>query len=426
MTEHIYPAFERGRIMKKELLWALRDYSYTALQLQYAGYPDGILAGCHIRTDEQCLYIAPGLIKCQDFLFLIAEEEKLPYFSADYYVSLKFCLLKKEALPDYISYITEFRLDKELEQEQNELELCRFKLKKGARLRTDYNDFFDIQTEYDTVNLADAAWSAAGGNTLSKEITDYFARKVLECERAETGDIQFAYFLLQSKEAVNYEILMDYIRRKTGFSGERFLLEKDNLLRDSINEKYGVRILNQEFHEMLISFIISQNKQIPHIKQLVRRISEEYGEYLGEINGEKYYSFPEVEILGTITEEQFREMKTGFRAPYLADAVEKLSKNVISVVDFQGMDEDDARKKLMEIKGVGEKVANCVMLFGLGYRSAFPIDVWMKRIMETLYFQGKDTKKELIADFAKEMYGEYGGYAQQYLFCYGRDNNVGK
>ncbi len=186
---------------------------------------------------------------------------------------------------------------------------------------------------------------------------------------------------------------------------KRFLLEKDNLLRDSINEKYGVRILNQEFHEMLISFIISQNKQIPHIKQLVRRISEEYGEYLGEINGEKYYSFPEVEILGTITEEQFREMKTGFRAPYLADAVEKLSKNVISAVDFQGMDEDDARKKLMEIKGVGEKVANCVMLFGLGYRSAFPIDVWMKRIMETLYFQGKDTKKELIADFAKEMYG---------------------
>ncbi len=207
---------------------------------------------------------------------------------------------------------------------------------------------------------------------------------------------------------------------------KRFLLEKDNLLRGSINEKYGVRILNQEFHEMLISFIISQNKQIPHIKQLVRRISEEYGEYLGEINGEKYYSFPEVEILGTITEEQFREMKTGFRAPYLADAVEKLSKNVISAVDFQGMDEDDARKKLMEIKGVGEKVANCVMLFGLGYRSAFPIDVWMKRIMETLYFQGKDTKKELIADFAKEMYGEYGGYAQQYLFCYGRDNNVGK
>lgn len=207
---------------------------------------------------------------------------------------------------------------------------------------------------------------------------------------------------------------------------KRFLLEKDNLLQDSINEKYGVRILNQEFHEMLISFIISQNKQIPHIKQLVKRISEEYGEYLGEINGKKYYSFPEVEILGTITEEKFREMKTGFRAPYLADAVQRLSENVISVDEFKGMDENAARRKLMEIKGVGEKVANCVMLFSLGYRNAFPIDVWMKRIMETLYFQGKDTKKELIADFARDMYGEYGGYAQQYLFCYGRDNHVGK
>lgn len=207
---------------------------------------------------------------------------------------------------------------------------------------------------------------------------------------------------------------------------KKFLLKKDNILQDSINEKYGVRILNQEFHEMLISFIISQNKQIPHIKQLVKRISEEYGEYLGEINGEKYYSFPSIEVLGTISEEKFREMKTGFRAPYLADAVQRLSENVISVDEFKGMDENAARRKLMEIKGVGEKVANCVMLFSLGYRNAFPIDVWMKRIMETLYFQGKDTKKELIADFARDMYGEYGGYAQQYLFCYGRDNHVGK
>lgn len=241
MMEHIYPAFERGRIMKKELLWALREYSYAALRLQYAGYPDGILSGCHIRTDEHFLYIAPGIIKCQGFLFLIAEEEKLPYFSADYYVSLKFCLLKKETLPDYTSYITEFRLDKKLEQEQNELEVCRFKIKKGARLRTDYNDFFDIQTEYDTVNLANAAWSAAGGNTLSKEITDYFARKVLECERAETGDIQFAYLLLQNKEAVNYEILMDYICRKTGYSGGKVLIEREEAFRRLEEILEGIR-----------------------------------------------------------------------------------------------------------------------------------------------------------------------------------------
>ena len=83
-------------------------------------------------------------------------------------------------------------------------------------------------------------------------------------------------------------------------------------------------------------------------------------------------------------------------------------------------------KNVIEIKGVGEKVANCVMLFSLGYRDAFPIDVWIKRIMESVYFNGEDTSKERIAEFAREKYGEYGGYAQQYLFCFGRDNKVGK
>ena len=81
---------------------------------------------------------------------------------------------------------------------------------------------------------------------------------------------------------------------------------------------------------------------------------------------------------------------------------------------------------MTSIKGVGDKVANCVMLFSLGYSSSFPIDVWIKRIMETMYFDGKEVEKEEIAEFAKKMYGEYGGYAQQYLFCYGRDNNLGK
>ncbi|MCM1173841.1 MAG: hypothetical protein NC341_02190 [Blautia sp.] len=228
MMEHIYPVFKRGRIAKKEVLTALRDYSYTALQLQYAGYPDGILSGCRIRTDEHFLYTGPGVIKCRNVLFLIAEEEKIPYFSADYAISLKFRLLEKETMPGYISYRTEFRLDKKLEQEQNELELCRFRLRRGARLRADYKDFFDMQTEYDTVNLANAAWSAVGGNTLSKEITDSFAKQVLACGRAGMEDIQFAYLLLlQSKEAVKYEILTDYIHRKTGFSGGREPLTRE-------------------------------------------------------------------------------------------------------------------------------------------------------------------------------------------------------
>lgn len=214
--EHIYPAFERGRIMKKELLWALRDYSYSALQLRYQDYPNGILSGCRIRTDDENLYIAPGMIKCQDFIFLRTKEERIAYVPAEAYVSLKFRLAEKEALPDYTRYLTELALDGCLERGQNEIELCRFKLKKGARLRTDYKDFYDIQTEFDTVNLANATWSSVGQNTLSKEVTDCFAKKILECDKAEDKDIQFAYLLLQGKEAVDYRILTDYICRKTG------------------------------------------------------------------------------------------------------------------------------------------------------------------------------------------------------------------
>ena len=105
-------------------------------------------------------------------------------------------------MSDYVRYVTEFVLDENLERKQNELEVCRFKLKEGTRLRAEYKDFCDIETEYDTVNLANATWTSAGGNTLSKEITDYFARKVLECENADDKDIRFAYLLLQSKEAV--------------------------------------------------------------------------------------------------------------------------------------------------------------------------------------------------------------------------------
>lgn len=206
---------------------------------------------------------------------------------------------------------------------------------------------------------------------------------------------------------------------------KRFLLSGDKTLEPAIHEKSGVRILNQEFHEMLISFIISQNKQIPHIKQIVKKLSERYGDYLGKINGEKYYSFPDICQLAKVTEQGFREMKAGFRAPYLVDAAGKLLSGQISEDDLRQKSEEETRKKLMEIKGVGEKVANCVMLFSLGWRQAFPIDVWVKRIMETLYYDGADTSKEEIAQLAKKMYGAYGGYAQQYLFCFGRDNKVG-
>ena len=110
-------------------------------------------------------------------------------------------------------------------------------------------------------------------------------------------------------------------------------------------------------------------KEVEGIEKVIKEYSSN-----GKVNGERYYSFPDVKTLGTITEEAFREMKTGFRAPYLYDAAQKLATGVISVETLKGLNENETRDELISIKGVGEKVANCVMLFSLGFREAFPVD----------------------------------------------------
>lgn len=203
------------------------------------------------------------------------------------------------------------------------------------------------------------------------------------------------------------------------------LLEKDNKLKDAIERMDGVRILNQDFFETLISFIISQNKQIPHIKKIVADISEKYGKYAGNINGVDFYTFPSVGELKKATVEDLLELKTGFRAPYIADAVDKVNDNIIKEDCLRELNVDDCCEELCRIKGVGNKVANCVMLFSLGKREAFPVDVWIKRIMENLYFDSQDTSKDVIAELAKEKFGDLGGYAQQYLFYYGKTIKLG-
>lgn len=203
------------------------------------------------------------------------------------------------------------------------------------------------------------------------------------------------------------------------------LLEKDDKLKDAIERMDGVRILNQDFFETLISFIISQNKQIPHIKKIVADISEKYGKYAGNINGVDFYTFPSVGELKKATVEGLLELKTGFRAPYIADAVDKVNDNIIKEDCLRELNVDDCCEELCRIKGVGNKVANCVMLFSLGKREAFPVDVWIKRIMENLYFDSQDTSKDVIAELAKEKFGDLGGYAQQYLFYYGKTIKLG-
>lgn len=198
------------------------------------------------------------------------------------------------------------------------------------------------------------------------------------------------------------------------------VIKADGALKTAVDEKSGIHILNQDFFETLISFIVSQNKSIPQIKQCVKNISHRFGDEVIGYNGEAFYVFPDVQRLHDATEEELRECKVGFRAPYIKNATEAVYSGVVTKEKLDELDIAQARELLMTIKGVGEKVANCVLLFGLGRREAFPVDVWMKRIMEQMYFDGKDTKKQDIEAFAVNKFGDLGGYAQQYLFDYAR------
>lgn len=232
------------------------------------------------------------------------------------------------------------------------------------------------------------------------------------------------FYDTDESEYVN--IWKDYFDMDRDYSAiKKKLLEKDDKLKDAIDSMWGVRILNQEFFETLISFIISQNKQIPHIKKIVADISAKFGTYKGTYSGVDMYTFPTLEQLTDASEEDFKELKTGFRAPYIMDAIRRNMAGQFDENELKSMDYDSCIKELMTIKGVGEKVANCVSLFGLGKKEAFPVDVWIKRIMETMYFDGVDTPKDKIAAFAKEQFGELGGFAQQYLFYYGKTIKMG-
>lgn len=280
------------------------------------------------------------------------------------------------------------------------------------------------------------------------EITDFDLEQTLECgqcfhfNKIDDHDYALSAFgrllhaaqderslvLYDTTEDIFNEIWRGYFDLDKDYSAiKEYLLKYDDKLNEAINAMGGVRILNQEFFETLMSFIISQNKQIPHIKQIVAAISQKYGKYLGSISKVDYYTFPDCKALYENANEQaFRDCKTGFRAPYLWDAVEKVYNGSVDETFLRKAGIAECLNSLMTIKGVGSKVASCVALFSLGHSSAFPVDVWIKRMMEQMYYGGEETPKKTIEEFAVKHFGNYGGYAQQYIFYYGRDLKIKK
>lgn len=196
------------------------------------------------------------------------------------------------------------------------------------------------------------------------------------------------------------------------------LIGMDSKLSECIKYGNGIRILKQNVWEAIVSFIISANNNIPRIKKIIETLCSMYGDEISD-GDNTYYSFPTAERLSTLECEDLAPLKAGYRDKYIIDAAKKVASGEVDLDAIEKMNDADARKALMKIKGVGGKVADCIMLFSLERYSVFPTDVWIKRILKDVY--GVDDKE--IQSFVAEKYGNLAGFAQQYLFYYYRDNS---
>ncbi|MDR0886132.1 MAG: 8-oxoguanine DNA glycosylase [Clostridiales Family XIII bacterium] len=202
---------------------------------------------------------------------------------------------------------------------------------------------------------------------------------------------------------------------------------KDDLIAESafmetaIKSGSGIRILNQDKWETLISFIISQNNNIPRIKSCIENLCREFGEYLGKFNGRELYAFPGWDVLSEIDEDDLKPIKLGYRAKYIIETAKRIAyDNGTTLSAGDKMNTADIEQYLRSLPGVGPKVAHCIMLFSMRQTHIFPIDVWMRRAMNQAFDIDEDDVLAMHR-YAKEHFGANGGIAQQYLFFHFRE-----
>ena len=193
----------------------------------------------------------------------------------------------------------------------------------------------------------------------------------------------------------------------------------DDNMKTSIEYGKGIRILNQDLWETIISFIISANNNIPRIKGIIERLAEKYGDEI-EYNGKKYYTFPTPEQL------EYRKLGLGFRDIRLYETTKMILNNEVDLIKMRNNPNTiEVREELLKLSGVGPKVADCILLFSdLKRFEVFPIDVWVRRVMNDLYIKQKDenkVSKKQIEKIAEEKFGNLAGLAQQYLFYWRRE-----
>jgi len=211
------------------------------------------------------------------------------------------------------------------------------------------------------------------------------------------------------------EFWANYFDASFDYEGVKSAFSKDEILKKCVAHCGGIRILQQDLFETIISFIISANNNIPRIKKIIEALCKLCGEICVNLN---YYAFPTAEQIVAVGADKLATIGAGYRDKYIFNAAKAVLDGSINLAEIKKMPTDLARAELLKFPGVGPKVADCVLLFGLKRLDVFPTDVWVKRILDEAY----NVPPTEIHQFAEEQFGEYRGLAQQYLFYYYREN----
>ena len=230
---------------------------------------------------------------------------------------------------------------------------------------------------------------------------------VVEIEKQSDGYRVTSYPPLSTDTLVSFlDLKRDYKDTETALSGD-FVMES------AMKFGRGIRILKQDFFEMLLTFIYSQRSSIPRIAKCVEKTAELFGKKI-EYKGKVRYAFPKPEEMINADIFSLEPVKSGYRAEYIIDAVRKVNSGEINYDELKNLTYPEVKSRLLTIKGVGDKVADCVCLFAFGFFDAFPTDTWIKKAMDSLY----SIKETDIKSASWDMFGSLSGIAQQYLFYY--------
>ncbi len=285
-----------------------------------------------------------------------------------------------------------------------------------------YQEF--LLEHYDSFNLKDIfecgqcfRWNEEDDGSY----TGIFSNNVMNVKRIDNG---IFFKGICEDDIVN--TVIDYFDLERDYEQIKSILSKvDQNMEESIKYGEGIRIVNQDLWETIISFIISANNNIPRIKGIIERLSKKYGRKI-EFNNKEYYTFPTAEELKDVSVEEYRDLGLGFRDIRLYETTNMILNKEIDISNLHKIkDTNKVRDELLKLSGVGPKVADCILLFSTLKRfDVFPIDVWVRRVMNDLYIHKEDEKsidKKEILNLAQEKFGNLEGIAQQYLFYWRRE-----